>query len=385
MGLRHSVSAKLYTRTGNAQLKIGSCAMNGYREEMEDAHQHILKMRKHPNYAYFGLFDGHLGDQASKWCSDFLHIYLDSLTEFTPEAIRGACLRADHDLREQINHDGCTGVFALLEQPANPINPDKPWNVLVGNVGDSRAMLARDGTTLVSLSEDHKPNNPEEHQRIIDSGGLVRNNRVNGDLAVSRAFGDFKYKSKPSLRADQQAVTAVPDFLSAESIGGEDFLVICCDGLIEALDNERIVEFISHRLKEGQTDTAVIAGQLCDLVADNGGRDNMSLMIIQFMDGRSYVAPDEFVPVPIDEFETSVVEEGARWLRTYQRFVENHANLNWEEVLDTYGPEMRALLPEKSGQAEQVSSWNSVPVSISPEESQPAEYSTSDSDEEVTK
>ncbi|PRP79856.1 protein phosphatase [Planoprotostelium fungivorum] len=348
---------------------------------MEDAHQHILKLRLHPNHAYFGLFDGHLGDQASKWCADFLHIYLDSLKEFTPENIKGACLRADHDLKDHIHQDGCTGVFALLEHVNNPPNPEKPWNILVGNVGDSRAMLARDGKTLVSLSDDHKPNNPEEHKRIIDSGGMVRNNRVNGDLAVSRAFGDFKYKNKPALKAEQQAVTAVPDFISAESVGGNDFLVICCDGLIEVLDNERIVEFISHRLEEEQTDLAVIAGQLCDLVANNGGRDNMSLMIIQFVDGRSYHAPDEFVPVPAAEFENSVNEEGEI---EFPRFVENHANLNWEEVLDVYGESIRALLPEKSGHSDHTPSWTSVPVSITPEGSQEAqvEDSSSESDEE---
>jgi len=349
-------------------MKIGSCAMNGYREEMEDAHQHILKMRNHPNYAYFGLFDGHLGDQASKWCADFLHIYLDSLKDFTPENIRGACLRADHDLKDLIHQDGCTGVFALVEHPKEPADPLKPWNIIVGNVGDSRAMLARDGTTLFSLSEDHKPNNPGEHARILESGGSVRNNRVNGDLAVSRAFGDFKYKSKAHLRPDQQAVTAVPDFIEAKSVGGKDFLVICCDGFIEVLDNERIVQFISERLAEGQEDLAVIGGQLCDMVVNNGGRDNMSIMIIQFVDGRTYAAPDEFVPVPAKEFEWSAQEEGSRWLRTYQRFVENHANLNWDDVLDTYGENIRALLPEKSAnQVADTPQWTSVPVSL-PEE-----------------
>jgi len=382
MGLRHSVSAKLYTRTGNAHMKVGSCAMNGYREEMEDAHTHILKLRMHPNYAYFGLFDGHLGDQASKWCADFLHIYIDSLKEFTHENLRGACLRADHDLKELIHQDGCTGVFALVEHAANPENPAKPWNILVGNVGDSRAMLARDGVALVSLSEDHKPNNPGEHARIVESGGSVRNNRVNGDLAVSRAFGDFKYKNKPQLRADQQAVTAVPEFIEVKGLGGSDYLVICCDGFIEVLDNERIVQFISERLSEGQDDLAVIGGQLCDLVVNNGGRDNMSIMIIQFADGRSYAAPDEFVPVPPKEFEWSAQEEGARWLRTYQRFVENHANLSWEDVLDTYGEHIRAILPEKTNQVEVRPQWTSVPVSI-PDENQKINNHSSDSDEEA--
>jgi len=148
-------------------------------------------------------------------------------------------------------------------------------------------------------------------------------------------------------------------------------------------DNERIVEFVSDRMAEGQEDLAVIAGQLCDTAANNGSRDNMSLMIIQFTDGRSYCAPDEFVPVPQEEFERILSEEGARWLRTYQRFVENHANLNWEEVLATYGERIKELLPELSNPVETPFQWTSVPVSIPAGTEEPPTPSESESDEEV--
>lgn len=44
------------------------------------------------------------------------------------------------------------------------------------------------------LSVDHKPSRPDEAQRIRDAGGFVINNRVMGELAVSRAFGDCEFK-----------------------------------------------------------------------------------------------------------------------------------------------------------------------------------------------
>lgn len=44
------------------------------------------------------------------------------------------------------------------------------------------------------LSEDHKPAREDEAKRIKDAGGFVINNRVMGELAVSRAFGDADFK-----------------------------------------------------------------------------------------------------------------------------------------------------------------------------------------------
>jgi serine/threonine protein phosphatase PrpC len=51
----------------------------------------------------------------------------------------------------------------------------------------------------VPLSFDHKPNDEEERKRIIKAGHSVMMDRVDGSLALSRAFGDLEYKDRDDL------------------------------------------------------------------------------------------------------------------------------------------------------------------------------------------
>ena len=80
-------------------------------------------------------------------------------------------------------NSGCTSCMVLIAGN----------QIICINIGDSRAVLSRKGRA-VSLSVDHKPYSPAEQQRIKEAGGFVSLNRVQGKLAVSRAFGDFFYK-----------------------------------------------------------------------------------------------------------------------------------------------------------------------------------------------
>ena len=55
--------------------------------------------------------------------------------------------------------------------------------------------------SVVALSEDHKPDNREEEKRINTANHFVSESRVDGNLALSRAIGDFQYKDMPNLAA----------------------------------------------------------------------------------------------------------------------------------------------------------------------------------------
>lgn len=80
-------------------------------------------------------------------------------------------------------NSGCTAIIVLIIGNI----------ILCINLGDSRAILSKQGK-VIQLSKDHKPYNADEKQRIELAGGNVYQDRVQGQLAVSRAFGDFLYK-----------------------------------------------------------------------------------------------------------------------------------------------------------------------------------------------
>jgi len=83
-------------------------------------------------------------------------------------------------------------------------------NLYLANAGDSRSVLSnKEGP--YEMSNDHKPDNPEEKARIQKAGGSVYDGRVNGNLNLSRAIGDLEYKSDKQRDQDEQLIIAKPE------------------------------------------------------------------------------------------------------------------------------------------------------------------------------
>lgn len=51
-----------------------------------------------------------------------------------------------------------------------------------------------------------------------------------GNLALSRAIGDFEFKQNHSLSPEKQIVTADPELTTHKFDGEEEFLILACDG-----------------------------------------------------------------------------------------------------------------------------------------------------------
>jgi len=299
--LSQPLTSKILQRKGNKYYRIGASIMQGWRESMEDSHSIILSLENHPGVAFFGVFDGHCGKLASKYCCDNMSKYVDKVIDFENTThITAQIVQLDKDFMDNnLIDDGTTAIFAIsqpIETPEGVIT----HKITVGNIGDSRAILGKNNEGI-PLSEDHKPNSPEEQQRIEGAGGFVSLNRVRGNLALSRAIGDRSYKVPKEYPPEKQQVCCIPDYVTV-TVGSDEFVFIGCDGIYEGdiFTVDAVGKWIIAKLEQTD-DLAKICAELLDECLLRGSRDNMSAMIIQFKDGLNYNRENEFIPGPYHE------------------------------------------------------------------------------------
>jgi len=165
--------------------------------------------------SFYAVFDGHGGSECSAFLAARLcaHVAehlesgckttsedatLEEIDAFVKKAIHASFAKADLEYLEnsKFTAAGSTGIITLI----------LGHRVYACNVGDSRCVMCR-GTEARPLSVDHKPNSEKELKRITDAGGFVFGNRVMGELAVSRAFGDKDFK----LRKDGGTIDCITE------------------------------------------------------------------------------------------------------------------------------------------------------------------------------
>merc|ERR1712008_572702 len=114
------------------------------------------------------------------------------------------------------------------------------------NAGDSRSVYSKNSGKAIALSYDHKPDDEPEETRIMKAGGYVSGGRVDGDLAVSRGFGDFRFKACPQLEPHDQRVSPIPDIMVQNRNDEEDeFIILACDGIWDVATNQECVQMVT--------------------------------------------------------------------------------------------------------------------------------------------
>uniref|UniRef100_A0A7S2U5T7 protein-serine/threonine phosphatase n=2 Tax=Attheya septentrionalis TaxID=420275 RepID=A0A7S2U5T7_9STRA len=193
---------------------------------------------------------------------------------------------ADHP---RPNHEEDSGTTAIVVI----VTPD--W-IVCANAGDSRAVYSKDGHRAIALSYDHKPDDEYEERRIKDAGGYVSHGRVEGDLAVSRGLGDFRFKdidtvlwgirqrSDSTLRKpEDQKVSPVPDIIvNSRDATLDEFIVLACDGIWDVATNQECVKSVADIFNEGESDLGLISEEVLDECLIRGSKDNMTTLVVKF-------------------------------------------------------------------------------------------------------
>jgi len=261
----------------------------GRREEMEDGFVFVDCFGGKEKSSFFSIYDGHGGRQ----CVDFVtsHLHDVVLREMgrpqctVPDALMRAFAQTDRDMRNQgIVNSGCTACVCVLhEEHGRRL-------IYTAHLGDARAVLCRQGghaARLTSLS-DHKATDPHEMRRVIEAGGAIVNERVNGMLAISRAFGDFQLKM-PRLQSD--VVSYIPDITSTELTDQDSFVIVACDGLWDVIEDQDAVDIVveatrvlSTMLPSGPNtyhySAKILARVLVEEALARGSSDNISALLV---------------------------------------------------------------------------------------------------------
>ncbi|KAI5922730.1 phosphatase 2C-like domain-containing protein [Camillea tinctor] len=280
------------------RLLYGVSAMQGWRISMEDAHCTVLDLltpqgddkKTHPSrLSFFGVFDGHGGDKVAQFAGKNIYDILTKQDTFKAgnyeQSLKDCFLATDRAILSDPQYEeevsGCTACCGL-------INADK---IYIANAGDSRSVLGVKGRAK-PLSFDHKPQNEGEKARITAAGGFVDFGRVNGNLALSRAIGDFEFKKSAELAPEQQIVTAYPDVVTHDLSDDDEFLVIACDGIWDCQSSQAVVEFVRRGIAAKQDLDKICENMMDNCLASNSetggvGCDNMTMVIVGFLRGRT--------------------------------------------------------------------------------------------------
>lgn len=267
-----SVSTFRKNFIGKKIAKIESISKKGFAgENIKKINQDKFFIYHHfnseENCMFLGVCDGHglFGHEVSNYLANnlpqalssaFASSNISSIKKGKPESfnqiITGTFIRLNSELilspEIDTTFSGSTCVSLIYTTTS----------LICANAGDSRCVVGKyiKGEWVAkNLSNDHKPGNQIEMERILKSGGKVEPYRdlegkfvgpdrvwVKGDdvpgLAMSRSFGDDI--------AQSVGVTPEPEIISMELKEEDKFVIIASDGIWEFISSEDCVNMIKN-------------------------------------------------------------------------------------------------------------------------------------------
>lgn len=294
-------------------IEVGqSSVMGSSRKQNED--RLVLKYDEGATdtpFANITVFDGHGGFATADWLTQNLHKRINKiwLRDTPTRAVRKAFISADKALLETRGFMGmgergvgggkcgATGATVLA------FKEDGVTKLLAANVGDSRALLIKDGQPAIQMTVDHVPDSESERERIEAQNPNPRMPlvkfvggtwRVGGLLALSRAFGDAYMKQSgfnegiADLGNDYSSgfgVIADPDVDVFDlPAGTKGWLIVSSDGLNAneerggggGIENDAVAKICSET-----TNPTELAAKLTKAAQAAGSTDDISVQCVR--------------------------------------------------------------------------------------------------------
>lgn len=224
--------------------------MVGLRAEMEDS----IMIRD--DIGLYALLDGHSTALVAGYGAHSFSTYFDLHPQFTIDNVRKAISCVQNDTIDLKINGGATCVLCYRKED----------NLIVANIGDSRALIARRDGKAKSLTSDHKPINRKEFLRIGQEWGFVHDERLEGELAVARTLGDNNLRT----------ICHEPDVDMVELEPNMDkYLIIACDGVFDVLENDQVSEIAIK-----SSTPCAAAYNIRNIAYANGSEDNISVLVV---------------------------------------------------------------------------------------------------------
>ena len=250
---------------------------------MEDTAKVIDKFQNNPDVGLFSLFDGHGGGEISLYLKNRLPELLakimsplnskfetDDLNYDIENILNLLFNKLDDEIKltSESEYMGSTAVVVLICKEKDHISPLTSRKVIyTANVGDSRCVLISN-FGIKRLSYDHKASDQQEIQRVNQSGGLIFNGRVYGQLIITRAFGDHSLK--------RHGVVAVP-YISKHHVNDKDkYVVIASDGVWDVILDEELL-----KLSQCVSNADELAKLIIKTALGRGTQDNVSCIVLK--------------------------------------------------------------------------------------------------------
>lgn len=234
--------------------------LNGkYRDNVEQ--NHIDMGEKFDKKVFLGaVFDGmggeEYGELASLEAAKCLCKYQDLKFEQIVVSYINQANQAVCSKMYEVNSGRMGSTLAIVQIKKNRLN--------LCNVGDSPIYLFRDNQ-LKQLSVNHN-----EAQSLFDMGVISKE-----ELKYSRK----KHRLTQHLGILEHEMILEPFVLEDMMLKNQDYVLLCSDGLTDMVDEEEISYILSEKEDVGHK-----AERLVNTALENGGKDNVTVMLIHFLD-----------------------------------------------------------------------------------------------------